>query len=69
MCKEVGARLFSVASSDMSQTQEVPLDHQEIIFYSEVDRALAQVAQGVNGVSILRHTQKLSRHILVGNWL
>ena len=45
-----------------TETQEVPPEHQETLFYCGSDRALAQVAQGDCGVSILGHIQKPSRH-------
>lgn len=43
-------------------TQEAPSKHQETFFHCEGDQALAQVAQGGDGFSILGDTQKLSGH-------
>ncbi|KAK4829773.1 hypothetical protein QYF61_006572 [Mycteria americana] len=44
------------------ETQEVPSEHQETLFYCEGDRALAQVAQKSGGVSILGGIQRLSQN-------
>ena len=45
-----------------TETREVLSERQEILFYCESDRALAQVAQGGCGVFILGDTQKWSGH-------
>jgi len=68
-CKEEGTRLFSVVPSDstrgngaQTETQEVPSEHEETLFYCEGHRALAQVAQRGCGVSHLGDVQKPSGH-------
>lgn len=45
-----------------TETQEVPSEHQETLLYCDGNWALEQVAKKDCGVSILRDTQKLSRH-------
>ena len=45
-----------------TEMQKVPSEHEETLFDCEGDRALAQVAQGGCGVSLLRDTEKPTRH-------
>jgi len=53
----------------MEQTSEIiRTETEETLFHSEGDWALAQVAQGDCGVSILGDTQKLL-DIVLGSWL
>jgi len=44
------------------ETQEVPSEHQKTVLNCEGQGALAQVAQGGCGVSVVGDTQKLPRH-------
>lgn len=63
-CKEDGARLFPVVSSDSARGNGHTLTYRRFSLnsYCEGDKALAQIAQRDYGVSIFRDTQKLSRH-------
>jgi len=45
-----------------NETQEGPSKHQETLLHCEGDQALAQVAQGDCGASILGDIQKLPGH-------
>ena len=62
------AQWCPVAGPNWAQTgtQEVPSEHQETVSHCEGGRALAQVAQGGCGVSILGGIQKPSGHLTVG---
>ena len=66
-CKDDGARLVSGAQWQdkkkraQTETQEVPSEHKEILFYCNDDWALEQVAQR-GGVSFLGDTQKPAGH-------
>jgi len=44
------------------EAQELPSEHQETHFHCEGDQALAQIAQGGYGVSILEDIQKSFTH-------
>ena len=61
-CSSSGAQGQDQRSWAQTGTQEVPFEHQETLFHCEGDGALAQVAQGGCGVSILGDTQKPSGH-------
>ena len=68
-CKKDGARRFPVVPSDRTkgnghknETQEALSEYQETLFHCEGGQALAQVAQGGCGVSILADTQKPPEH-------
>jgi len=62
----MGTRIFLVMSGDrtrqwaQTETEDVLSQHWERVFYCAGDGALALVAMGACGVSILRDTQKLS---------
>jgi len=43
-----------------TETQEIPSEHQEMLFYCEGDQALKQLAQGGCGVSLLGGIQKMT---------
>jgi len=64
-CQEDGARLFSGAQRQDKGQQaqitagEVPSEHEEELFYSEVDRALELAAQGCHGFSFSGDIQDL----------
>ena len=56
--------------SEYIETQEVPSEHQETIFYCEDDQALEQVAQRGCGVSLLEDIKKLfGQPVLLDNLL